>query len=40
LPTVPEGLRRLALLAAEGPNPDAFTFKQPFHPPSAVALQG
>jgi hypothetical protein len=40
LPTVPEGLRRLALLAAEGSNPDAFTFKQPFHPPSAVALQG
>ena len=40
LPTVPEGLRRLALLAAEGPNPDAFTFKQPFHPPAAVALQG
>jgi hypothetical protein len=36
LPTVAEGLRRLALLAAEGPNPDAFTFKQPFQPQAAV----
>ncbi len=38
LPTVQDGLQRLALLAAEGPSPDAFTFKQPFHPPAAVAL--
>jgi len=36
LPTVADGLRRLALLAAEGPNPDAFTFKQPFQPPAPV----
>ena len=36
LPTVDDGLARLALLAAEGPTPDAFTFKQPFHEPSPV----
>jgi hypothetical protein len=38
IPTIQEGLQRLALLAAEGPSPDAFTFKQPYHPPAAVAL--
>jgi hypothetical protein len=38
IPTIQEGLQRLALLAAEGPSQDAFTFKQPFHPPTAVAL--
>jgi len=38
IPTIGEALQRLALLAAEGPSSDAFTFKQPFHPPAAVAL--
>ena len=37
LPTVDEWLRPLSQLAAEGPTPDAFTFKQPFHPPTPVA---
>lgn len=37
LPTVDEGLRRLAMLTDEGPTPDAFTFKAPFHPPAVVS---
>ena len=38
LPTIEEALGRLALLASEGPTPDAFTFKQPFHEPAPVTL--
>ena len=34
LPTVEDALRRLHLLAAQGPTAEAFTFKQPFAPPS------
>lgn len=37
LPTVEEGLARLARLAAEGPTPAAFTFKAAFPPPDAGA---
>lgn len=33
VPTLDEALRRLELLAAQGPCPDAFTFKQPFPSP-------
>jgi hypothetical protein len=34
IPTVEDALRRLRLLAAEGPTPEAFTFKQRFAPPA------
>jgi hypothetical protein len=34
LPTVEEGLRRLELLWANGPSPEAFTFKQLFPIPT------
>ena len=33
IPSVGEAERRLALLRAEGPTPDAFTFKRRFGPP-------
>jgi hypothetical protein len=33
LPTLEEGKKRLAHLAAHGPTPEAFSFKQPFSPP-------
>lgn len=33
IPTVREGFIRLARLKAEGPTPEAFTFKQRFDPP-------
>jgi heme-degrading monooxygenase HmoA len=33
IPTVEDALRRLALLAANGPTPEAFTFKERFEPP-------
>jgi len=33
LPTLAEAAERLALLAAEGPGPDAFTFREAFPPP-------
>jgi hypothetical protein len=35
IPTVPDALERLAMLAERGPTPDAFTFKQRFDPPGA-----
>lgn len=34
IPSVAEALRRLELLAARGPGPEAFTFKQRYPPPS------
>jgi hypothetical protein len=33
LPTAADAKERLDLLAAQGPTPRAFTFKQRFHPP-------
>jgi hypothetical protein len=33
IPTLRDGLQRLALLGAEGPGPRAFTFRQPFPAP-------
>jgi heme-degrading monooxygenase HmoA len=33
IPTVEDALRRLALLAANGPTPEAFSFKERFEPP-------
>lgn len=36
VPTVEEGLARLARLAAEGPSAAAFTFKAAFPPPDAA----
>jgi hypothetical protein len=33
-PTVEEALEKLALIAAHGPTPSAFTFKTPFAPPT------
>jgi hypothetical protein len=36
LPTVDEALARLARLRADGPGPEAFTFKQPYPAPVAV----
>lgn len=33
-PTVAEALEKLALIAAHGPTPAAFTFKTPFPPPT------
>ncbi|MEU4421406.1 DUF3291 domain-containing protein [Actinoplanes sp. NPDC024001] len=37
LPGFAEGAARLELLAAEGPGPEAFTFRQSFPAPIAVA---
>ena len=34
-PTLPEAIAKLALLRAEGPTPDAFTFRHAFPPPDA-----
>jgi hypothetical protein len=36
LPTLEEAMRRLKLLADNGPTPDAFTFKQRFAPPQEL----
>lgn len=33
LPAIDDALRRLRLLAADGPSPDAFTFRHRFPPP-------
>jgi hypothetical protein len=33
IPTLRDGLQRLALLGANGPGPEAFTFRQPFPAP-------
>jgi heme-degrading monooxygenase HmoA len=38
LPTPAEARRRLELLAAHGPTPDAFTFKTRFDPPKTRAV--
>jgi hypothetical protein len=38
VPTVLEAKQRLAVLAANGPTPEAFTFRQPFPPPGGDAL--
>ncbi len=35
LPTVEEGMERLALLREHGPTPEAFTFRDRFDPPTA-----
>ncbi|MGH6947278.1 MAG: DUF3291 domain-containing protein [Kiloniellales bacterium] len=40
LPSVNEAMARLARLAAEGPTPAAFTFKQRFAPPAAAMPAG
>lgn len=32
-PNIAEGMARLAMLAARGPGPEAFTFRQPFPAP-------
>ena len=37
-PTIEEAKAKLALLEQLGPTPEAFTFKQPFAPPSGVAV--
>ncbi|MFC7527126.1 DUF3291 domain-containing protein [Actinoplanes sp. GCM10030250] len=34
-PTMRQGISRLGRLAANGPSPDAFTFRQTFSPPAA-----
>ena len=38
LPTVEDAKAKLALLEKLGPTADAFTFKQPFAPPSEIAV--
>lgn len=38
LPTIEDAKARLELLERLGPTPEAFTFKQPFPPPSGVAV--
>ena len=38
VPTVEEAMERLALLQAEGPTPDAFTFKVRFDPPGGDSV--
>ncbi len=35
IPTVEEAKRRLELLEARGPSPEAFTFREPFPPPDS-----
>ncbi len=35
LPTVEDGMERLALLRVHGPTPEAFTFRDRFDPPAA-----
>jgi hypothetical protein len=38
LPTTEEAKAKLALLEKLGPTLEAFTFKQPFPPPSGIAV--
>jgi len=38
-PTVVEAMARLTLLRANGPTPEAFTFRQTFPPPDAPATE-
>lgn len=38
IPTVEEAKEKLALLERLGPTPEAFTFKQPFAPPSGANI--
>jgi hypothetical protein len=38
-PTVAEAMDKLAVLERFGPTQEAFTFKQPFPPPSGVGVQ-
>lgn len=38
-PTLADGLRRLAILEANGPTPEAFLFAQPFPPPGGAAAR-
>jgi heme-degrading monooxygenase HmoA len=38
LPTIEDAKAKLELLERLGPTPEAFTFKQPFAPPSGVAV--
>jgi hypothetical protein len=40
IPTVEEGLDRLHRLGADGPAPDAFTFRQPFPAPDTAPAAG
>lgn len=37
IPTIAEGLEKVALLAERGPTADAFTFKNPFAAPNGTA---
>jgi hypothetical protein len=37
-PTVEQAMAKLELLERLGPTPEAFTFKQPFAPPSGVGV--
>jgi len=37
-PTIDEALARLTLLRGQGPTPEAFTFRQAFHPPDATEV--
>jgi Domain of unknown function (DUF3291) len=39
IPTLEEGLERLAIIEEQGPTPDAFTFVRPFAPDSAIELE-
>ncbi len=39
IPTVAEGLEKIALLKANGPTPDAFTFRVPFSAPDGTAAR-
>jgi hypothetical protein len=39
LPTVEDAKAKLELLERLGPTPEAFTFKQPFAPPSGLAVR-
>jgi len=38
-PSIPEAIARLDMLRAQGPTPDAFTFRTAFLPPDAVQSQ-
>jgi Domain of unknown function (DUF3291) len=39
IPTVAEGLEKIARLKANGPSPDAFTFRVPFAAPDGMAAR-
>jgi hypothetical protein len=39
LPTVEEAMAKLAVLEKLGSTPDAFTFKQPFAPPTGIEVK-